>query len=255
MPAAAARTLTLMNILASCPTGLTLSQLAHRTGIARASLGRLLDSLVSEQIVVADIKGGRYSASLRVWEPAAVLMTERRVREVAFPYMVELSRAVSSQVNLTLSELPETVGVETVSTMGERVMSRLLYTRQPALANASGRVIAAFVSEEARRSMFALPRERFTTNTVTDEPALRDELAKIRANGFATNDREQDPNVSGVAAPLFDANGCPVGALGLSRRAALDQAFVELAAPLAVAIAQRISAALGFRAADVPQFA
>lgn len=255
MPAAAARTLTLMNTLATAPGGLTFAELTRRTGIARASLGRLLDSLVSEQIVIPDADGSHYSASLRIWEPAAVLLSERRVRDIAFPYMVELSRSLSNQVNLILPELPEIVGIEAVTAVGDRVTSRFLFSRHPALENASGRVIAAFADASAIERVFAVPRVKHTTRTKTDESELRAELARIREAGFATNDREQDPAVSGIAVPLFDGEGCPAGALGLSRRLPLDQAFVEAAVPQALAAAQRISAELGFRSADRPHLA
>jgi len=255
LPAAAARALAVMNALATSPEGLTTSQLAQRTGIARASLGRLLESLVAGHAVLVDGEASRYFASLGIWEPAAMLMTELRVREVAFPYMVELSRAVQNQVNLAFPELPDIVYTETVLAVDGRVTSRLLYTRRPALATASGRVAVAFTDDTSMCRAFSVPLEKTTPSSRTSEPELREELARIRKAGYATIDRENDPDVSGIAVALFDGSSKAVAALGLSRHGALDPGFVETAAPRAISFAQRISAELGYRTGSVIRLA
>lgn len=247
MPAAAARTLTVLNALAQEPEGLSLAQLVQATGIARASLGRLLDSLVTEGAVLDDEGNGHYRPSLTIWEPASALITELRVREVAFPYMVELSRGAHNQVNLALPEFPDVVYMETVLALDERVTSRFLATRHHALATASGRVMVAFADEGAVQRSFATPIPKSTPNARVDKSELIEELATIREAGYAVIDREHDAEVSGLAVPLFDHTGRPVGALGLSRRGALEPNFVELALDRALSTAQRISGELGYR--------
>ncbi len=226
---------------------MTVAQLVQATGIARASLGRLLESLVIEGAVLEDGDNTHFRPSLSIWEPASALITELRVREVAFPYMVELSRAAHNQVNLALPEFPDVVYLETVLALDERVTSRFLATRYHALATASGRVMVAFADEGAVHRTFSIPIPKNTPNARVDKAQLIEELSRIREAGYATIDREHDAEVSGLAVPLFDHTARPVGALGLSRRGPLEPGFVELAVDRALSTAQRISGELGYR--------
>jgi IclR family transcriptional regulator, acetate operon repressor len=49
--------------------------------------------------------------------------------------------------------------------------------------------------------------EAFTAETVTEPAKLRDVLAETRRRGYGSSVREYDLGQSGVAAPVFDANG------------------------------------------------
>lgn len=64
----------------------------------------------------------------------------------------------------------------------------------------------------------ALPRhlERRTVNTITDPDLFQQELARIRREGCALQDEEYYIGMRGVAAPVFDAAGAVVGAIGVS---------------------------------------
>lgn len=48
---------------------------------------------------------------------------------------------------------------------------------------------------------------KFTENTITDERALRDELQKIRADGYAISYGERSREICGVASPVFGPHG------------------------------------------------
>lgn len=248
MSAAAARTLAVLNTLASAAEGLTLAQLVATTGIARSTLVRLMESLVEEHAVLAAGDPVHYRASLRVLEPAVSLLRESRVREISFPYMVELARATHYQVNLSLPEMPDTIGVESVLVTNGVVRSQPVFVTHHCLENASGRVIAAFRPEEEVESALACPIFKATEFTRTSPMELRVELEKIRKDGYALIDREQQSDLSGLAVPLLGAAGLAVGALGVSRRIPLDREFVETVLQPALYASTRVSAELGFRA-------
>jgi DNA-binding IclR family transcriptional regulator len=92
-------------------------------------------------------------------------------------------------------------------------------------ALALGKVVLAVAGEDAieryaRRGLRAL-----TPNTITRPEALRAELREIRRTGLATDLEEFSEDVCCLAAPLLDARGMFVGALGMSmsRRAFEDE--------------------------------
>lgn len=247
MPAAASRTLTVLSVLARSDEPLSVSQLAAETGIARASLVRLLDSLVEEGGVCAD-GAGRYRPTLRLWTLGAGTINRFRVREVAFPYLTDLSQRIPSHVNLCLPDYPYGWVVESFIAVGGRLTSRLLPEgRHHLLANAVGRAIAAHETRTRQEELLRNVPPPRTRYSMTNPEDIAAELAEVLRRGYATIDRENAGDVSGFAVPLLDGSGRAAGSIGFARSGPLEESFVTEYVPLAIEVAERISWELGWR--------
>jgi DNA-binding IclR family transcriptional regulator len=76
---------------------------------------------------------------------------------------------------------------------------------------------------------------------------LKVELTRAARNKYAVNRGEWRDGVGGVAAPVFDATGSSVAALGISGPLArLTSARMKSMAPRVIALAQELSRALGY---------
>jgi DNA-binding IclR family transcriptional regulator len=79
-----------------------------------------------------------------------------------------------------------------------------------------GKVILAFSSEDAESTVRSLGElERFTANTQTAVTDLTADLIQIRERGWSRNHGERYEGVVGIAAPVFDASGKFVAAVGI----------------------------------------
>jgi IclR family pca regulon transcriptional regulator len=77
-----------------------------------------------------------------------------------------------------------------------------------------------------------------TGHTITSPAALRRELRKIRAQGWALVDQELEEGLRSVAAPIRDADGQVIAAVNVSTHAGrrtLDSIVEDLLQPLLVA--------------------
>lgn len=246
MPAAAARTMTVLSVLASSSEPMTVAQLAAETKIARASLGRLLESLRQEGGVTVD-EAGRFGPSLLLWGIGAATMNRLGVRDTAFPYLTDISGRIPAHVSLCVPAFPRAVAVETWSTVGGHLTSRFVWRSMPMLGNAAGRVMAAHECEERREMLLAEPIRQRTPFTRTDPVELRAELDRVREQGYCAVDREDMDDISGFAVALFGEGGAVRGSVSFARSGPLDATFVQNFAPLAVGVAERISWELGWR--------
>ncbi len=117
----------------------------------------------------------------------------------------------------------------------------------PVHASSSGKVLAAFgdtdgVLDAVRRQGF----ERRAARTITSMRALRDEVARTRARGYAESVEETWPNMASVAVPVVDASGRAVAAISVAGSLErFDDAARRRAARRAQVIARRMSDALG----------
>jgi DNA-binding IclR family transcriptional regulator len=116
----------------------------------------------------------------------------------------------------------------------------------PAHASALGKAILAF-DDELAEELLASPaaRRSMTGETVTDQKALRAQLADVRATGIAYEAEEAVLGECGVAATLSDRLGGPVGALGLvvpSGEWPLEQATVDSLRTAARSVSRELGA-------------
>jgi IclR family transcriptional regulator, pca regulon regulatory protein len=71
-----------------------------------------------------------------------------------------------------------------------------------------GRVLLAGLPEPELDDYLArTDRSRLTPTTLVDEPALRDELGRVRDQGWAFVDEELEIGLRSLAAPVLDARG------------------------------------------------
>lgn len=118
--------------------------------------------------------------------------------------------------------------------------------RLPLYATSDGKLYLAHWPESGLAHYLRRALHPHSPNTITDPEQLRAELAQIRRAGYAWNQREYDPDIVSVAAPIYNDTGQMVAAVCLFgpffRFPAAGQREESLQAT--VATAQQISARL-----------
>ena len=90
-------------------------------------------------------------------------------------------------------------------------------TRFPAAVTSMGRVLLAAASVEERdRILDATDLTARTPRTLTDPSDVRQEVERVRAQGWARVDGELEPGLQSLAAPVRGRNGEVVAAVNLS---------------------------------------
>jgi DNA-binding IclR family transcriptional regulator len=82
-------------------------------------------------------------------------------------------------------------------------------------ATSMGKVFLAYLDDDKVASLVGERPQRFTDTTVTDLPTLREELRRIREQGYAVCRGEHEEGSWGVAAPVLGIHGEPVAVLSL----------------------------------------
>ena len=88
--------------------------------------------------------------------------------------------------------------------------------RSPVHICALGKVLLAYRRPQRREALLRdLVLERYTEHSIVKRSALENELARIRAEGFAQCDREEFFAVVGIAILIFDQQGDAIAALSI----------------------------------------
>lgn len=197
---------------------LTLSEVAAATGVTRAAARRFLLTLAELGYVRSE---GRYfSLTARVLELGYAYLSSLSLPEVAEPHLEALAAEVNESSSVSVLDGQDVVYVARVPT--SRIMAVVISvgTRFPAYATSMGKVLLAGLPDEELTAYLATVRlEPLASRTVTSVAALRGELARVHAQGWALVNQELEDGLRAVAAPIRDRTGRVVAAVNVSAHA------------------------------------
>jgi DNA-binding IclR family transcriptional regulator len=110
--------------------------------------------------------------------------------------------------------------------------------RDSAHALAMGKVVLSLLSPSALARYVARGLTAFTPHTIIAPDQLAADLERVRHAGYAVDREEFDENFCCIAAPVLDADGRFVAALGLSMTANVFDSDRERLAPIVVDVAR-----------------
>jgi DNA-binding IclR family transcriptional regulator len=120
--------------------------------------------------------------------------------------------------------------------------------RAPVHASATGKAIIAYLPNERLKSL-GISGRRYTAKTVVGSDALLKEFEQIRKRGYAVNRGEWAEDVGAVASSIFNANGDPIGSVGIILPLVrLSPAKIPQMGAWVIKAATEISTKLGYRA-------
>jgi IclR family acetate operon transcriptional repressor len=215
-PRAVLRIVNILDRVADNPTGCTLSFLSQATGAPKSSLLNLLRGLVAGGYL--DVVGGAYVLGAESYRLAVTIAASSRLPELSRVVVRRLSERTgeTALISVLTSDHQMTYidKFESSNTIRAHVS---IGERRPAYSSAGGRAVLAFLPPEQIEAFFATVKiERVTPATETRRARLKEMLATVRAQGYAVTVGEAEVGLTGVAAPIFDNLGAPVGSLILS---------------------------------------
>jgi IclR family KDG regulon transcriptional repressor len=196
----------------------TLTELSIATGLAKATVSRLLSTLVEDGFA-SQLPGGQtYFAgpSIARWLRTSPL--ESLLVEKAAPLVDELRDLTGETAVLCISAWPDRV-CAVVSLSPSPVRSqKTIGESGPLTRGCTGRGFLAFATERyVEDALRAHPLEASAKNSVVDTEQFRRLLRTEREQGYTLSWEGTFPDLSGIAAPVFaSASTMPVAVLNIS---------------------------------------
>lgn len=193
-----------------------ISSLANRLGLAKSTVHRLATTLIDAGILEQNPETGKYRLGLLVFELGSLVRRKIDVYNEAKPWLFALRDQTGETVHLAVLGRQGLVYINFIESQKAIRMSTGLGQRKPLHCTAEGKALLAFQPAETIERVIAAGLERLTPKTITDPAILRDELAVVRARGYATDDEESEPGMRCIAAPVRDDSGNVTAAVGIA---------------------------------------
>jgi IclR family transcriptional regulator, KDG regulon repressor len=247
------RTIDVLELLVSCRTGVTLSDLSRRLKIPKSTAHYLIRTLMLRGYVQRDTSGRHYSIGLRVFNLAAAAMPELHLTNLTLPYLRQLASTLDLTATTSVLRGAEAVIIAAAPSFHDFGGGAWIGRHVDVHCTAQGKALLAFLSDcDLQKLMGDLEPARFTRNTIPSLSMLRQHLSEIRQKGFAVNNQEHVIGVRAVAAPVFDCLGSAVAAISVRGSVTqLPECRLRQLGPELASVARDISREMG---SSIPSF-
>ena len=246
---AGARVVRLLQCVAEAGDEFTVTSLAKRLSLAPSTVHRLLQSLVSTEMIE---RAGTdsYRPGRELFRMASLLVQRFDITAIARPVLRELWTQWQETCSLCLYESAGRTArvIDTIASAHP-----LRYVIEPSATlslawGSLGRSILAYLPDEDVDAVIAHSKRGPLSGTRAPPRAvLLAELRKIRQRGYARYEDRAVLNLAGIAAPVFNGQGSVLGCIGVTMPAQRFRLCNSRAlAGAVVAAAGQVSSALGF---------
>lgn len=206
---------------------LTAEEISRLIGAPRSTTYRYIRTLRDKGFLEATTHD-TYRLGPRLLQFARLAGRQEDVGRIALPIMDKLCEKTRETVLLTRLFDGHAVCVERVEAPQA---VRITFERgqiQPLHADASSKILLAYIPEGKVENYLSLPLRAFTPNTVTDPDELKAQLRQIRRQGYCLSEGEVDAGATIVAVPIFGRRGRLVAGLSVAGPTfRMDEATVD----------------------------
>ena len=163
------------------------------------------------------VEGDQWAITLKLFNVGSRALDHLDLHSVALPIAEELSEDLGETVHMGVLEGDSAVYILKIESRYTIRMFSRVGRRIPLYCTAIGKTLLAFLPVKDRES--ALKGVRllaFTKKTITTRAALQAELERVREQGYALDDEENEDGIHCIGAPIFDHTGAVVATLSVS---------------------------------------
>ncbi|MGE0828174.1 MAG: IclR family transcriptional regulator [Hyphomonadaceae bacterium] len=241
------KAVSILHALYAAHRPLRVSELAKTLSLSPSVVSRIVSTLSKSGLLEQDEESGRIYLGLGLVLLGSASLGRRRLDYVALPVIAHLSEQFEEYVSLS-----RLVGGKVVMFRGGPLESlqrdTFMNVVLPVHATAPGKLLCAWLSESELDDIIATHGlDPYSPNTITTREQLREELTRIRKDGFAFDNEEIMRGLTHIATPIFDHDGRVVAALSAGGPAEKMAADGERLKGALTAASVQISRQLGHR--------
>lgn len=193
------------------------SELSTQLDIPRATLHRILNELVSWDLIEYSPSLRTYSLGPHILELARTFNRSSDLLQTARPYIAKVRDETGETASLQIIIGDERICVEEAPSYHSLHWSVPPGRRGPLYAGAAGTVLLAYMQPDKLEAYLkTIELKHMAKNSPNSKEELLARLRKIREVGYAISAEENYSGVVGIAAPVLDEAGFAIASVTVS---------------------------------------
>ena len=244
--ATALKALNVLDFIGEHRKPLTVMEVADGIGVDRATAYRMLLTLVQSGYVSRDQKTKSYRLSLKVLSLGRHLLSDDVRTSRIMDCLRDISDATGETVHYAALERDTSVLLFRAKGTQRVSVDFQIGDRSSLHCTSIGKVLLAYNDSRLVDRVIAQGLPKVAPQTITDPEKFRQELARVRAQGYAYDDLEFADDMRCIAVPVFENGGEVPGGISISGPSSrFDLEKLDALRRLAVARAAILSGSFG----------
>lgn len=211
------RALALLEVLSHQGPDLTLAQISELLKLHKSTAHRLIMVLERHRLIEKNSNTGKYRLGLKLFELGTKAIGQLDLRERARPFLERAVLETGETVHLCVYDDGEVVYLDKVEPTRSVRLASSVGRRNPAYCTAVGKALMAFLPEaEVEIASAKFGFRQLTRRTISNMLELKAELSRVRKQGYAVDNEENEEGVCCVGAPVWSFGTHPVAAISVS---------------------------------------
>jgi DNA-binding IclR family transcriptional regulator len=210
------RAIRILKALSAGPGRLGVSELSDRLGLAKGTVHGLLRTLQEHGLVEQHPDSDKYQLGPQLLQLSNRYLDLSELRSRSLAWSELLATRAEEAVRIGVPYGTGMLVVHHVFRPDSTLQILEVGSMLPLHATALGKAVLAFVDEGIRSEVVRDGLPKLTGQTLCTPAALERELESTRERGYAVEKEEAVIGEAGIAAPIFDRQSEPVGAVGVA---------------------------------------
>jgi DNA-binding IclR family transcriptional regulator len=211
------RALSILELISNYNEGLGITEISEKVELHKSTVHRLLGTLIYKGFVEQDLITNKYRISLKLYELGTKRIEDLDILKISKPYTKKLMEELNEVVHLVIRDENDIVYIDKVEADNTIRMASTIGRRSPLYCTSVGKAILAFMDDKEVEEIWKNSNiQKLTENTITGFEEFKKELSKIKEQGYAEDDEENELGVRCIGAPVFNHNGEVEGAISIS---------------------------------------
>lgn len=195
-------------------TSMTLTEVAKKVDITRASARRLLLTLESEGYVIQN--DNLFSLTPKVIDLGYSYFASLPWTDLAYKNMKKVVDACTLSCSVSILDGSNVICIMRIP--ATRILNEGIHvgTRLPAAYTATGRLFMSHMEEkELYDYILRLPLKKYTEKSILDPDILYSEILAAKENGYYIVQEEVEDGLVSLAVPIYNRNNKMIGAMNI----------------------------------------
>ncbi len=207
------------------------NEIAHLMDAYPSTIYRVVNTLVNRGYLYQNPDNDKYGLYYKLNLLGRRAEGNSSLIRISKPYAKSLAAKFQETVNVAIRESTNDGGYTAVTIFQENGSKRTLGVTETLLEpyecyySGVGKALLAYSDDFDADKVMQASLQRHTENSIYDNAEMLEELYKVRRQGYAVDNEENEPGLFCVACPVLNRSGCAVMALSVS---GLKQNIVKL---------------------------
>lgn len=198
------------------PVPLGISEISKNLDLPKATIYRILITLIKGGFVEKDSIGDKYKLGTIYIKYSDKVKSEMDIYTICKPFMEELAENVGETINLAIPYENNALNLRRVEGEATALVSKLIATA-PLYCSSVGKVMLAHKSDKEIEDYFNNEKiDLRTINTIKNIDEFKVQKDFIIRNGYVFDDEEYDYGLFCIACPVFNIKNDVIAAISIS---------------------------------------